>query len=114
MSLKILTQKDNSFSFDATIMIFVPMRGDTHRGFLLFYYGHEPRLSAENYKRKSLLFEHKQRRNLKKGTLTTTFSFENNTLVFVKYCLISNQKQGLISNRHKVVMPIPRLNPLPF
>ena len=30
------------------------------------------------------------------------------------YYLTSNQKQGLISNGHKVVMPIPRLNPLPF
>ena len=29
-------------------VVFVPMRGDTHRG-VLFYYGHEPRLSdSEN------------------------------------------------------------------
>jgi len=33
----------------------------------------------------------------KKAKLPATFSLENNTLVFVKYCLISNQKQGLIS-----------------
>jgi len=29
-------------------------------------------------------------------TLRTTFSFEYNLLVLVKYCWVSNQKQGLI------------------